>query len=216
MKEIVTKVFEFKELCDKAKEKAREWYRRCNDGDSSWSEFVIEDAVRQAKRMGIEIDTRVRQTHRPLPKPILDPCIWWSGFCSQGDGACFEGHWFACDVKADELKADCPQDKELHRIVDVFASIAKDYPNARFSVKHSGHYSHKYCTEFDVEMRGDTTEGSVFQKDEDALIENARDFMEWIYRTLEKEYEYQNSDEQIDQYMNDSEDTFTEDGERFG
>ncbi len=40
--------------------------------------------------------------------------------------------------------------------------------------------------------------------------------MNWIYRQLEKEYEYQNSDECVDENILCNSYTFTEDGKRFG
>ena len=40
-------------------------------------------------------------------------------------------------------------------------------------------------------------------------------FMQWMYRQLEAEYDYRNSDEQIDKSITANEYEFTEDGKRF-
>lgn len=205
----IKEVYQFDELSDEAKERAREWYRQGNCDDSFWSECTIEDAKEIGKYMGMDIDN-----------------IYFSGFWSQGDGACFEGTWRASDVKADKLKEYAPQDKELHRIVDGLAELAKEYPDGYFKVKHRGHYSHSGCTSFDVELpceqeedlEYDSPEYKALQvklgEDEDTLIELARDFMDWIYRTLEKDWDYQNSDEQVDEAIRLNEYEFLEDGTR--
>mgnify|MGYP000976801418 FL=1 len=208
-KQRTTLVYQFDELDEKAKERAREWYRQGNYDDTFWSECVIDDAKEIGTHMGMDIDN-----------------IYFSGFWSQGDGACFEGTWRASDVKADKLKEYAPQDKELHRIVSGLADLAKEYPEGCFTVKHRGHYSHSACTSFDVELpreqkeelEYDSPEYKALQiklnEDEDALIELARDFMDWIYRTLEKEYEYLNADEQVDESIRANEYEFFQDGTR--
>lgn len=50
MREITTKIHTFDELGDKAKEKARDWYRNCSAFDDWW-ECVYEDA----ERVGLKI-----------------------------------------------------------------------------------------------------------------------------------------------------------------
>jgi len=204
-----TTVYQFDELSDEAKEKAREWYRQGNCDDSFWSECTIDDAKEIGKLLGMDIDN-----------------IYFSGFWSQGDGACVEGTWRASDVKADELKEYAPQDEELHRIVDGLAAIAREYPDGDFKVRHRGHYSHSGCTAFDVELPNtqedeleyDSPEFKLLQvklgEDEDTLIELARDFMNWIYRQLEKEWDYQNSDEQVEESIRCNAYEFLETGER--
>ena len=199
----------FDELSDEAKERAREWYRQGNCDDCFWSECTIDDAKEIGKYMGIDIEN-----------------IYFSGFWSQGDGACFEGTWRAKDVQADKLKEYAPQDKELHRIVDGLAKIAKEYPDGYFKVRHRGHYSHSGCTAFDVELpteqenelEYDSPEYKLLQvklgEDEETLIELARDFMNWIYRQLEKEWDYQNSNEQVEESIRCNEYEFLKDGTR--
>lgn len=215
-------VYTFDELSDKAKEKARDWYRQGNCEDSFWSEGVLDQAEEVSVMLGIDLcqtpyktiggETRYKAT------------IYFSGFWSQGDGACFEGTWDASKVRADALKKEWPTDKELHRIADGFAEVAKEYPEGAFSVKHTGHYSHSHSTSFDVELNDpkendleyDSTEWSVaatkWREDEETLIELARDFMDWIYKQLEKEWDYQNSDEQVDESIKCNEYEFSEDG----
>ena len=51
---------------------------------------------------------------------------------------------------------------------------------------------------------------------EDTVTEALRDLARWLYRQLEREYEYQTSDEVTDEAILANEYTFTGDGRRFG
>lgn len=227
-KQKITTVYQFDELSDKAKERARDWYREGTCDDTYWRrlecESVIDDAATVAGFLGLDINQTDYKTMGGETK--YEPTVYFSGFWSQGDGACCEGTWRASDVKPDKLKEYAPQDEELHRIVDGLAEIAKEYPDGYFSVKHRGHYSHSGCTSFDVELPNeeeeeleyDSPEWKTLQvklgEDEDTLIQLARDFMDWIYKQLEKEWDYQNSDEQVDEAIKANEYEFLENGER--
>lgn len=214
MKIIEVKAYKFSELSDAAKEKARDWYREGNMDDNFWSEYVIDEAVEQGKLLGI--DFKERRVPLMNGKTRGEPCIYWSGFSSQGDGACFEGSWCAGDVQADKVAedwGDSADTTEIRRIAGVLAEIAKEWPRASFTVTHSGHYSHEYCTNFSVEMDEDP-DMVVPDGAEDDLIEVARDFMKWIYRRLENEWRYRNSDECVDEEIEANDLLFTEDGRR--
>jgi hypothetical protein len=61
----------------------------------------------------------------------------------------------------------------------------------------------------------DEWERDYHKKDDSAIesIEQAmRDFADWIYKSLEREYDYQMADEQIDESIRCNEMTFNEDG----
>jgi hypothetical protein len=223
----VEKLYQFDELSDAAKESAREWLREANAGDNYFSESVIESAQTAGEMLGIAFDTaRGRRS---------EPAIYWSGFWSQGDGACFAGTWNASQVKAgavaDEFTGDCKSNVELRRIAAEFERIAADYPGAYFRASHTGRYSHSGSVSFECEPGDDAPvsicSGFAIGDDdacdaairvwrdafpEDDLIQAARDFMDWIYRSLESEYEYQNADAQVDDNIRANEYEFTEDG----
>ena len=219
MRTIETTVYQFTELSDAAKEKAREWYRRAQDGDNFFAESVIEDAAQIAEMMGI--DLRQRSVRLMGGGTRLEPAVYWSGFWSQGDGACFEGDWHACNVKPGGVAAhvgDSEQCREVKRIAAEFERLAAEFPCADFQVAHRGRYSHEHSVEFDFTLgRGhELTDEQAARADdaEEELAEAARDFMRWIYRQLEKEYEYTRSDEQVDESIIANEYEFEEDGSR--
>ena len=94
----ITTVYTYAELSDAAKEKARDNYREGNL-DYDWWESVYTDAIELAAVMGIEIGVR---------RGGKEPAIFFSGFCSQGDGACFEGTYRYKKGALKDLEATAP------------------------------------------------------------------------------------------------------------
>lgn len=139
-----------------------------------WYDFVYEDATAIASILGIEIKN-----------------IFFSGFSSQGDGACFEGSYCYTKNSVKNLVAYAPGDEELLRIATELQQLQKKhFYTLSATVKHSGHYSHSGCTNIEVYKMGDYF-------DSDNLEELLRDFMNWIYKQLELNYEYLTSEESI-------------------
>lgn len=60
------------------------------------------------------------------------------------------------------------------------------------------------------ELKDDALDLAV---DEDSINQIVSDFASWIYRALEKEYDYQMSDECVDETIRANEYEFYEDGE---
>lgn len=213
MRTIETKVYKFDELSDEAKEKAREWYRQSN-ADDDFHEFIYEDATRVGEILGIEFDVRKKNN----PKSADVPCIWYSGFYSQGDGACFEGTW--CWKACSQAMRDyAPQDATLHAIADRLTAI-ENGEGFSARMKHRERYYHSGCMSVDVEFSdevlGEDQElpQSDFAEADSIILHAMRDFADWIYRQLETEYEWRNADEQVDESIRANEYEFTEDGRR--
>lgn len=207
-------IYQFDELSDSAKETARQWYRDAAQGDNYFAESVIEDAATIADLLGI--DLRQSQVKLMGGGTRMEPTIYWSGFWSQGDGACFEGSYSYCKGSVAKVREHAPEDKELHAIADGLAEIQRKYWYKLYAkVTHRGHYQHEMCTEIDVDADqvGDRYQ-DVTAEDAETVRELLRDFMRWIYRSLEKEWEYQNSDEVVDETIRANEYTFDEDGNR--
>lgn len=181
-------VYKFAELSDDAKQTALDKLRDLNV-DHEWWEFLYDDAKECGRILGIDIDR-----------------IYFSGFWSQGDGACFEGSYRYVPGAAAAIKKHAPQDAELARIArDLQNAQRPAFYTATASVKHRGHYYHSLCTSIEC----DAEQGTL---DHDALKDALRSFMDWIYRALEKEYEYLTSDAQVIESIEANEYEFTEDG----
>lgn len=211
---IKTPVFKFDQLSPEAQAKAIEKnYDR--DVDHEWWDAVYEDAVMMANIIGIQIDTR---------NGSQQPCIFFSGFSSQGDGACLEGQYAYKKGCLAELKVSAPAgykspetgqwveqegNAELHRICKALNAVQrKQFYGLEATVKQQGHYNHSGCTSIEVthaeDMYRDIGEA------EDDIKTLLRDFMDWIYSRLEAEYNYLTSEEHIREAIQDDE--FTEDG----
>ena len=203
-----TTVFKFDELTDQAKEKAREWWRDCQAQDNDTS-CTFEDAATCAEILGI--DLRTRSVKFMGGGTRMEPCIYYSGFWSQGDGACFEGSYQYAKGAAKKIRSHAPQDTELHRIADELQKIQRKYFYAvRAWMKHRGHYSHSGCMEVSVTAERDNTPS--IEEAEEGVTQLMRDFADWIYDQLKKEWEWVNADEQVDESIRANEYEFSEDG----
>lgn len=197
MREETIKVFKFEELSDKAKEKAREWYREASQNDTFYAECVIEDVKEIAALMGIDIDK-----------------IYYSGFWSQGDGASYTGKYRYKKGALKAVKSHAPQDEELHRIAKELQDIqSKNFYKLSAHITRSGYYYHENTMRFDFMRDGEYLYTTMAWESD--LKEVLRDYAIWIYKQLEKSYEWENGDENIDETIIMNEYEFTEDGKRF-
>lgn len=197
--ETVTRnIYKFDELTDRAKENAREWWRQCENEDSDVS-CVYEDAERVANILGITLDQR----HN-------GPTIYYSGFCSQGDGACFEGSYRYAKGASKAIREYARLDTELHAIADALQKIqAENFYQLTATMEHSGQYYHSGCMSVNVE-RDD--EKGMTDDAEDRIKDQLRLFAGWIYNQLEKDYDYRMSAENVDESIRINEYEFTENG----
>lgn len=210
---IETTVYRLDELSEAAKEKARAWYRE-GGFDYDWYDAVYEDFQSIAEILGIHFRTRTVRLMGGGTRQ--DPCIWFRGFWSQGDGACYEGVWRYDRGAAARLRAYAPQDAVLHRIADRLQAIQRrNFFQLRAEITHHGHYSHEYSMRISVER--DSPVGQDMTPDaEDIVTEALRDLARWLYRQLEREYDYLTSDEAVDESLRANDYTFTEAGRGFG
>jgi len=201
MRQIIKDVFKYDELSDDAKSKARDWMRENTCTDSDWYDDVYSDADSVAKLIGIELDRKGKHT----------PSIYFSGFASQGDGACFEGRYSYAKGAYQAVKAYAPQDTELQRIAKELQAIQKRcFYRLSATTKQRGHYQHSGCMSVDVSYNGDDYRN--IESVEDDVTQALRDFADWIYKRLNDEYDYQMSDEAIEEMIVANEYEFDIDG----
>jgi hypothetical protein len=187
-----TDVFAFSELSDSAKETARDWHAQTLH---DWHEFTIEDVKECGRLIGFDIEK-----------------VYFSGFSSQGDGACFVGTAAYEKGGARALKAHAPKDETLHKIADRWQALQKrNFYRLRATVRHCGHYYHEHCTCIECDGIGARDWADCEEEAADIL----RDFMRWSYRQLEKEYDWQTSMEACTENCEANEWRFTEDGRFF-
>jgi hypothetical protein len=201
--------FKYDELSDKAKERVQSEYAR--DLPYFWTESIYDDAARIGDILGIDIRTRSVKTIGGVTR--MEPCIYWSGFWSQGDGACFEGFYKYAKGSTKKIREYAPKDEVLHKIADRLYEVQrKCFYKLTASVKHSGHYYHEYCTDILVDLDEEAINSKLTREEEEEVKDCLRDFMRWIYAALEKEYEYQTSEEVMKETIEANEWDFDEYG----
>jgi len=214
MPEIIeTTVYRLGELSDAAKDNARAWYRE-GGFDHDWFEFVYEDFQRIAEILGLRLKTRAVRLYGGGIRQ--EPCVWFRGFWSQGDGACFDTFYSYQKGAARRVRDHAPQDTELHRIADALQAIQRrNFYQLHAEASHRGHYYHEYSMAISVERDSPTCQ-DMSADAEYAVSEVLRDLARWLYRQLEREYESQTSDEAVDESIIANDYTFTDTGRRFG
>ena len=210
---IETLVYSFDELDERARERARDWYRQAS-ADDDWHEFVFEDFERVCEILGIDLATRSIRLYGGGTRE--KPCIWFSGFASQGDGACFEGSYSYRKGAARAIRAYAPTDERLAAIADQLQLIQRQNLYAlEVRITHRGRYYHEHSIAVSVERASNNFQPPTSDA-EDIVAEALRDLARWLYSQLEREYNYQISNEVVDEGIIANGYTFTEVGRRFG
>lgn len=193
MRQEVINIYKFDELNDRAKENARRWFAAQQDGMDF--DFVIEDAARIGELLGIEFATHAVKLYGGGTRREAD--IFWSGFSSQGDGASFAGTYRYQKGAVKALKTYAPLNTELHNIATALQQAqAKHFYQIVTQVTQSGHYCHDRTMCFDHyrEDGKEFTEDAEIEAIEEALC----DFARWIYRQLDTQNDFIDSEEYID------------------
>lgn len=187
-------IYLYPELSKKAKERARQWWRELESQDFS-GEFVLEDAVRIAGLFGLEINQER---------------VFWSGFSSQGDGACFASVYRYKKGSVKAVIAYAPNDTELHAIIEGLVEVQRrNFYALEATTMQRGHYMHSGCMEVDVTRK----DGHEMTEDaEEAITDLLRSFADWVYDRLEGDYYYQISDESAEDAIIANEYEFDEGG----
>lgn len=193
MRIIETTVYQYNELSESAKQKARDWYT------GEWFEFyadnVIEDVQQIAAILGVS-----------------DCKVLYSGFWSQGDGACINGLYRYAKNAPKKIKEYAPLDNELHSIaIKLQNAQRKGFYKTTCKITHSGGYCHYNSMDFQFtnELWDNLDDRGVSYRE---IIEAFKMFAKWIYRQLENEYENQVSNEVVAETLEINEYEFLEDG----
>jgi hypothetical protein len=187
----VYEAYEFSELDDDAKQKAISHYQQ-HWLDYEWWDFIYDDFREICKIIGIDVEN-----------------IYFSGFWSQGDGACFEGDYYYKKGCLAGIKEYAPKDEELHCIAERLVNTQKPYfYGLHASVKHSGHYHNSRSNYIAIDHDYCYIPESVA----DDIKESLRDLMNWLYTRLESGYDYLTSEENIKETYDANEVFFNEDG----
>jgi hypothetical protein len=186
-------LYQIDELSEKARQKAIDNNRDWNVDGFDWWCNVYDDYKRELEERG-----------------FFAPEIWFSGFCSQGDGACFDAQ-----IDLNEL-LNWVSDKSKYRHLVPFiedgtihASIEKN--------SYGYHYSHERTRYIELEhpfwKERCPRSASLCKELQEELEEIRYDLSHKIYRSLEKDYEWLTSDECVEESLKTNEVRFLENGE---
>lgn len=210
---IHTTVYQLNELSESARENARNWY--CEGGlEYDWYSDIYEDFTLICNILGVSLRTQVPQlTSGRYSKKV---CIWFSGFCCQGDGACFEGHYRYQPGAARNIREHASQDEELHRIADTLQAIQqRHFWQLQADIQHRGRYYHAGYMHIAVTCHNSTRQ-AVSGDAETSLSEPLYDLAHWLYCQLRNEYDRLMFPTAVDEAIMANAYTFTESGLRFG
>lgn len=186
----------FQDLDIQAKELARSWYRE-GAFDYEWYEAVYEDFLKVCSILGISIHRNNNSNN-----------IYFSGFASQGDGACFEGTYHYAKGAVKNIQTYAPTDKSLQAIARSLQAVQRrNFYRLSANIVHRG----RYCHEGTMDI---TIYDCPNADDEEALTETLRDLARWLYKQLESEYDYLSSDEAVDEAIIANEYYFDADGRK--
>jgi len=199
---IRTKVYLFNELSKDAKQKAIESFYDLNV-DYDWWECTYDDFKSLAETIGINVDLKK---------------TYFSGFSHQGSGSAFTAD--ISDIKttlqaiqSEKWKEYAPLEKlEFYPVTKNMLRIA---PYCWGNIKPTNRETSVNC-ELDIQSFGDCPNVQAeFENLEEFMQDVADTLNHWLYRALEKEYEYQTSEEAIIESIVANGYEFTIDGRRF-
>lgn len=218
------RTYSFDELSPEAKKKALENNRDINIAHTGWEDTTIDDFEEEVKEDGIN-DLEVNYT----------------GFHSQGDGASFTSNdidtrklFNAVGIKSDDhLDMETPeeensrisQNKELYDIFNDLKTlgVAKEFRNRikpeeiRVTIERiPSRYYHENTVRANVEI-WDEPDGweeppNFTSELEDKITDYIRGLCRKLYRYLEEDYEYQTSDEAVQETIEANDYKFDERG----
>jgi hypothetical protein len=216
---ITSDAYSFDELDERAKERARDWYRECIDEDDFSCE--IDEFASICDILGIDLKTH--EVALMSGKTRSDPNIWYSIGGCQGDGACFEGTYSHNGDSCAKIREIFGEDStaEPVRIADELnalqvARIIKGDPTYSAKIeKTDHHYCHDRTVDIDVLLDDDSfEEADLASANAEAIAELLRDLMRYLYKQLCDQRDYLYSDEAVDESILANEYMFEEDGRR--
>ena len=189
-------LYRYADLQGRAKDRARE---ALTQGPMD-HESTTSDAKTIAALMGWEID-RIR----------------WSGFGCQGDGASFTGVMQYAKGAVAAVKEYAPEDETLHGIAQAWYDLQrKHFFKLRCRViGNSSRHSHPFSVDISCTIGHPDNCHYPEITAQRGAADIARQFMQWIYRQLEAEYEHEISDANLAEICEANDYEFTEDGRLF-
>lgn len=187
MRQETINLYKFDELTEEIKQTVIEKNRHINVDHCGWDDCVLDEWYLRLKNLGFE-----------------DVKILYSGFGSQGDGACFVG------------KADIEKYLTAHKLKTKFKRVLQNADYISISITHSWRYYFASSTDVNIEYYEDDPKVEALLNELQKIIKSERETIgNEIYRELDSEYFALIGDEAVAETVRINEHDFFEDGSRF-
>lgn len=193
MKEITIKGYTFNELNEEAKAKALETHNHILVDDNDWHDPLLEGFKEDMEAIG-----------------FADVKPGYSGFWSQGDGACFTCQSVDLVKVFEHMKSINYND-----IPKAWAGAANKGSLTGSIIKLHPQYSHSNTIRACVDYSGSPRQlpGSELDQIEVVLTAYVRDLSDKLYADLEIQYDAETSEEAVGTELEEREYLFTEEGQ---
>lgn len=186
--ETLTSTFKsFDEFCKDGQEDIMEKYRDYLVDDNTWCQLTIEsfkEALQVVGFDGVE--------------------IYFSGFWSQGDGACFVGNYTYTKGAKSKIEKEFPKDVALKTLAENLQQFQrKEFYQASVDLKHNDRYYHEYSVRVGYSENLKTGNELTYEQDAE-FLEICKEFMCHIYSTLRNEYDFQTNEGLKEFFLNNS------------
>lgn len=176
MRNLLRPAYKFSELSDSVKDKIRDEWRIMEAQDGFWMEYPRDDARDIGAMFGLTFEGE----------------FYFS--LDHDRGAALDAYYSYSKGGARKVKEYAPQDNELAQIVDGLQRVQKRnfyQITARLSGSTRGFY-----TSIEVDRYDGVT---LSETDSDEVFWLLQDYLSWVLKNLEAEYEYRTSDKAIDE-----------------
>jgi hypothetical protein len=188
MQTISVNLSTFEELASEAQKKVIECERFINVDDDFWYEPIIEDYAEQLERLGFE---QVK--------------MWFTGFGSQGDGACFTA------------TVNIEQFLRAHGVQRRFRAVINAAKQALLwvTIRHTYRYYFATSTDVQIQYDGDQDIDDAVERLQRVIEDTRKTWGNAIYKALEDEFFYQTSNNAVQDTLIANAYTYLSDGTRF-
>lgn len=169
---------------DELKEQFPEVYKRVIEKNwninvnYAWYDFIEYDYTEQLKKIG-----------------FYDLEIQFSGFYSQGNGACFSGKWYKNSADLDQVDIEELCSDKIKQLYYTLVDLTNSCADGSFRIYRSGHYYHENTMYIESEFIDEDDEQILY--DEGMLLRECKNIAVELYRSLEEDYEYLTSEPAI-------------------
>ena len=124
---------------------------------------------------------------------------YFTGFSSQGDGACFTGRYGYERGGLKALKSEFPTWKEMHELAKELQDLQSTYfYKIEAKIKTSGRYCHSIT--MGIEMELNVSDG-IYMEVEEQLLKLFRKMADLYYKDLEAQFDYLTSDSEVQAWL---------------